>query len=416
LSKTALRIALVTSLALLAPATASAAPTADFTMGWTQPPQIPSVGQQVTFTGTVSNWDTAEGTVAWDFGDGATAAGLTATHAFATPGLKFVTMTATNADVPAESTPVIKLLTVNAPPVAGFGWTPLAGTTGQDVRFASESDDPDGSITQYAWDFGDGVTDQRRNPVHPFASAGTKTVRLTVTDAWGATSTATHQVEIKDPPVPGPLVNNPPLANFAFGPRSPQVGDSVEFVSSAIDPEGKLRSQTWDLDGDGQFNDARGDEVLYTFTSSGPKTVRLRVEDEADNADVHERTVNVRPAPVAKAGALSPAPVIRLTTEILSNGARIRVLSVRAPKGTLVTVKCRGKGCPVPQRRKRVKQGSVRFKTFERFLRAGIKIEIFSRKPNTIGAFTRYTIRAGKFPARTDRCLRPGRERPVRCS
>ena len=414
MSKTALRIALVTSLALLAPATASAAPTADFTIGWTQPPQIPSVGQQVTFTGTVSNWDTAEGTVTWDFGDGATAAGLTATHAFATPGLKFVTMTATNGDVPAESTPVTKFLTVNAPPVAGFGWAPLTGTTGQDVRFASESDDPDGAIAEYDWDFGDGVTDQRRNPVHPFASAGTKTVRLTVTDAWGATSTSTHEVLVQDPPVPGPR-NDSPLANFAFGPRSPQVGDSVEFVSSAFDPEGALRSQTWDLDGDGQFDDARGDEVLYTFTSPGQKTVRLRVEDAGDKADVHERTVNVRPAPVAKAGALSPAPVIRLTTEILSNGARIRVLSVRAPKGTLVTVNCRGKGCPVSRRRKRVTRGSVRFKTFERFLRAGVKLEISSRKPNTIGAFTRYTIRAGKFPARTDRCLPPGRERPVRC-
>jgi len=413
LSKTALRIALVTSLALLAPATASAAPTADFTIGWTQPPQIPSAGQQVTFTGTVSNWDTAEGTVTWDFGDGATAAGLTATHAFATPGLKFVTMTATNGDVPAESTPVTKFLTVNAPPVAGFGWAPLTGTTGQDVRFASESDDPDGAIAEYDWDFGDGVTDQRRNPVHPFASAGTKTVRLTVTDAWGATSTSTHEVLVQDPLLPGPR-NDPPLANFAFGPRSPQVGDSVEFVSSAFDPEGALRSQTWDLDGDGQFDDARGDEVLYTFTSPGQKTVRLRVEDAGDQADVHERTVNVRPAPVAKAGALSPAPVIRLTTEILSNGARIRVLSVRAPKGTLVTVNCRGKGCPVSRRRKRVTQGSVRFKTFERFLRAGVKLEIFSRKPNTIGAFTRYTIRAGKFPARTDRCLRPGKERPSR--
>lgn len=415
MSKTALRIALVTSLALLAPATASAAPTADFTMEWTQPPQTPSVGQQVTFTGTVSNWDTAEGTVTWNFGDGATAAGLTATHAFATPGLKFVTMTATNGDVPAESTPVIKLLTVNAPPVAGFGWAPLTGTTGQDVRFASESDDPDGAITEYDWDFGDGVTDQRRNPVHPFASAGTKTVRLTVTDAWGATSTSTHEVVIQNgPPLPTPR-NDPPLANFAFGPRSPQVGDSVEFVSSAIDPEGALRSQTWDLDGDGQFDDARGDEVLYTFTSPGQKIVRLRVEDVAGNADVHERTVNVRPAPVAKAGALSPAPVIRLTTEILPNGARIRVLSVRAPKATLVTVRCRGKGCPVSRRRKRVTQGSVRFTTFERFLRAGVRLEISSRKPNTIGAFTRYTIRAGKFPARTDRCLRPGRERPVRC-
>jgi PKD repeat protein len=415
LSKTALRIALATSLALLAPATASGAPTADFTMGWTQPPQTPSVGQQVTFTGTVSNWDTAEGTVTWNFGDGATAAGLTATHAFATPGLKFVTMTATNGDVPAESTPVIKLLTVNAPPVAGFGWAPLTGTTGQDVRFASESDDPDGAITEYDWDFGDGVTDQRRNPVHPFASAGTKTVRLTVTDAWGATSTSTHEVVIQNgPPLPTPR-NDPPLANFAFGPRSPQVGDSVEFVSSAIDPEGALRSQTWDLDGDGQFDDARGDEVLYTFTSPGQKIVRLRVEDVAGNADVHERTVNVRPAPVAKAGALSPAPVIRLTTEILPNGARIRVLSVRAPKATLVTVRCRGNGCPVSRRRKRVTQGSVRFTTFERFLRAGVRLEISSRKPNTIGAFTRYTIRAGKFPARTDRCLRPGRERPVRC-
>ena len=41
------------------------------------------MGQQVTFTGTVSNWGTAAGTVTWDFGDGATAAGLTATHAYA---------------------------------------------------------------------------------------------------------------------------------------------------------------------------------------------------------------------------------------------------------------------------------------------------------------------------------------------
>jgi PKD repeat protein len=421
LTNTALRIALATSLAVLAPAaSAAAAPTIDFTMDWTKPPNAPSVGQQVTFTGTVSNWDgvagTLPGAVAWNFGEaGGTGTGLTPTYAYTTPGLKFVTMTATNADTPAESTSLVKTINVNAPPVAGFSWAPATGTTGQDVRFASESDDPDGTIAEYDWNFGDGVTDQRRNPTHPFASAGTKTVTLTIKDASGATSTATHQVVIQNPPVQGPLANKPPLANFAFGPRSPQVGESVDFVSSAVDPDGALRSQTWDLDGDGQFDDARGDEVLYTFATPGTKTVRLRAEDNDGAAAVHERTVTVKPGPVAKAGFLTPAPVISLTAEILSSGSRIKVLSVRAPKGTLVTVKCRGKSCSVSRRRKRVKQGSLHFKTYERFLRAGVRLEIFIRKPNTIGAYTRYTIRAGKGPTRINRCLQPGKDSPSRC-
>jgi hypothetical protein len=99
--------------------------------------------------------------------------------------------------------------------------------------------------------------------------------------------------------------------------------------------------------------------------------------------------------------------VIRLNGQLLSSGSRITILSVRAPKGTLVTVKCHGKTCGVSHRRKRAKSGSVRFKTYERFLKAGVKLEIFSRKPKTVGAYTRYTIRAGKSPARTDRCLPP---------
>jgi PKD repeat protein len=413
---TVLRTAFATIVTLLALAgSAGAAPVIDFTADWTKPPAHPSVGQVVTFKGTVSDWDTTEGTVAWNFGEaGATGTGLNPTHTYTTPGLKFVTMTATNGDTPAESTSLIQVLNVNAPPVAGFSWTPTTATTGDEVRFASESDDPDGTIASYDWDFGDGVTDQRRNPVHPFRSRGTKTVKLTVTDAWGATSTITHQVVVADPPVAGPPANKAPIANFAFGPRAPQVGETVDFVSSAVDPDGAVRSQTWDLDGDGQFDDGRGDEVLYTFVSAGLKTVRLRVEDDDGAADVKERTLTVQPGPVAKAGFLRPAPLIRLNGEILSSGSRIRVLSVRAPKTSLVTVKCHGKSCPAQRRRKRVKGGSVRFKTYERYLRAGVKLEIFITKPKTIGSYTRYTIRAGKDPARTDRCLPPGKNSPSR--
>jgi PKD repeat protein len=426
LTKTALRstprrlagIAFLAMFVLLAlAAQARAIPTGTATTTWSpNPPTRPSIGQTITFTVTPT-WDGEPGTATWDFGDGSSATGLTVTHSYTAPGLKFASVTLTNGDDPAEtSAPILAWVTVNAPPQAAFGWSPTTGTTGEDVHFASESDDPDGTIASYDWDFGDGVTDSRRNPEHPFNSPGTKTVTLTVTDASGATSTVVHEVVVADPPPQPTPLNRPPTANFAFGPRSPQVGDPVEFASSAVDPEGELRSQTWDLDGDGQFDDARGDEVLYTFASSGTKTVRLRVEDEAGNADVHERTISVRPRPVAKAGFLSPSPVISLNAQILGNGARVQVLRVSAPKGSLATVRCKGKGCPVKQRRKRVKKGgTVRFKTYERFLRAGTKLEIFVTKRNTIGSYTSYKIRAGKFPTRVRRCTPPGKLQARRC-
>jgi PKD repeat protein len=397
---------------------ARAVPSADFTMSWTEPPSRPSVGQTVTFTATVTDWDGLPGTVSWSFGEaGATATGETAEYAYAMPGLKFVTMTVTNGDTPAEPPAVvIKALNVNAPPTAAFSWSPLAPIAGQDVRFASESDDPDGAIQSYSWSFGDGVTSDQRNPEHPFATEGPKSVTLTVTDAWGATSSATHDVIVAalvPGPKPGP--GNPPIARFAFGPRNPRVGDPVEFASSAVDPEGELRGTTWDLDGDGEFDDGRGEDVIYTYTKPGDKQVRMRVEDAAGLAAVSQRTVEVDRAPTPPPGFLRPPPRISFQGQIFPRGSNIRLLSVRAPRGALVTVRCTGKSCPAKQRRKRVKRNSVRFRSFERFLRAGVRVEIFVRKPNTIGDYRRYTIRAGKGPKDVQRCLMPGKSKPSRC-
>jgi hypothetical protein len=143
--------------------------------------------------------------------------------------------------------------------------------------------------------------------------------------------------------------------------------------------------------------------------------VRLRVEDAAGNAAVRERELTVKPGPVARAGFLSPAPIVRLAGTILSSGFQVRVLSVSAPRGALVSVKCNGRGCGVERRRKRVKKGPVRFKTYERYLPAGTKLGIFIRKPNTIGSYTRPTIRAGRVPLRLRRCLVPGQSKPTRC-
>ena len=60
--------------------------------------------------------------------------------------------------------------------------------------------DQDGSLTSYAWDFGDGTTSTSPNPSHTYAAAGTFGVRLTVTDNQAATSTVTRSVVVDGPP------------------------------------------------------------------------------------------------------------------------------------------------------------------------------------------------------------------------
>ena len=88
----------------------------------------------------------------------------------------------------------------NASPIATFTYT----TDGLTANFdASQSRDPDGQITDYAWTFGDGATGSGVNPSHPYAAAGTYPVSLTVTDNQGATRRFDGQATVTDPGDPG---------------------------------------------------------------------------------------------------------------------------------------------------------------------------------------------------------------------
>lgn len=62
----------------------------------------------------------------------------------------------------------------------------------------SGSSDLGGSITSYAWTFGDGGTATGATPAHTYQAAGTYSVSLTVTDNTGQTDTVSHQVPVTD--------------------------------------------------------------------------------------------------------------------------------------------------------------------------------------------------------------------------
>lgn len=81
----------------------------------------------------------------------------------------------------------------NQPPSASF----TTGCTGLRCTFdGSGSADADGTITSYAWDFGDGTTGTGSLTSHDFGTAGTYTVTLTVTDEDQATGTSSAAVTV----------------------------------------------------------------------------------------------------------------------------------------------------------------------------------------------------------------------------
>ncbi len=84
----------------------------------------------------------------------------------------------------------------NVPPAAAF--TPSCGGLTCAVN-GTASTDPDGTITSYAWTFGDGATATGPTASHAYAAAGTYSVGLTVTDNRGGTATASQSVTVAVP-------------------------------------------------------------------------------------------------------------------------------------------------------------------------------------------------------------------------
>lgn len=85
----------------------------------------------------------------------------------------------------------------NQPPTAAFTEQVDGLSVSTD---GSASSDPDGTVSSYSWDWGDGTPDSTgATASHTYATAGSYTVALTVTDDKGRSNTAFHTVVVTAP-------------------------------------------------------------------------------------------------------------------------------------------------------------------------------------------------------------------------
>jgi PKD repeat protein len=86
---------------------------------------------------------------------------------------------------------------VNQPPTANFTFSPSGGFAPINIQFdAAGSYDPDGTIVQWNWLFGDGGQETGRNVYHVFQSQGVYSIKLTVIDNEGLTDSQIKTIEI----------------------------------------------------------------------------------------------------------------------------------------------------------------------------------------------------------------------------
>ena len=258
-------------------------PVADFS--WDPDPACLNAPVQFTdlSTPTINSW-------AWDFGDGSTSVIQNPVHAFATTGTFNVTLTVTSTDGCTSS--VSHLVDVNPLPTPDFT-TDAPVCSGDSVHFTNYSSSPNGPITQWIWNFGDGNTvtiDSPANPniAHLYAATGTFQVDLTVTDAQGCQNTSSQLVEV---------VNNP-IADFSFDETC--YGDPVIFTDMSTANGGPdLFSWNWDF-GDplsGVENTSTLQNPSHIFTDPATYTVTLIVANSLGCTDTVSYDVTVDSIP-----------------------------------------------------------------------------------------------------------------------
>lgn len=126
---------------------------------------------------------------------------------YETPGDYDVSLTVTQSGMDPSTETKTGYIHVIAPPTVDFSST--AGCTGTPVQFTDMTNPNGGTITSWAWEFGDGNVSTEQNPAHTFETVGTYSVKLTVVNNGLCDSFMEKTVEISTIPEAAAMPEGP---------------------------------------------------------------------------------------------------------------------------------------------------------------------------------------------------------------
>ncbi len=161
------------------------------------PDKIVNKDVSVTFNGGGSSDNIGIVSYQWDFGDGGTGNGITASHTYSNPGTYTVTLSVDDAAGNGPVSDTLIVIVDATPPVADAGPDQKINA-GIPVTFDGSGSSDNTGIASYQWDFGDGSVGSGITVNHVYFEPSTYTVTLTVTDKAGLTNNDTLEVAILD--------------------------------------------------------------------------------------------------------------------------------------------------------------------------------------------------------------------------
>ncbi|MFT5779538.1 MAG: PKD repeat protein, partial [Crocinitomicaceae bacterium] len=244
----------------------------------------------VVFTNTSTVTSTP--TYFWDFGDGNTSTLEDPNHTYAATGTYLVCLTITEACT--DSTICNSIVITCVPPTASFTQVSVE----LDATFSDASTSA-GTITDWAWDFGDGNTSTLQNPNHTYLVSGTYTVCLIVTDGCDTNQFCSNVV----------VVCTAPTANFSQTLAS-QTATFTDLSTSV----GTLTNWAWDF---GDAGTSTLQNPVHAYSADGTYTVCLTVTDACDTNefcfDLVINTIGIDGLNLDGTVALAPNPANGVT-------------------------------------------------------------------------------------------------------
>jgi PKD repeat protein len=218
----------------------------------------------------------------WDFNGSGISREKSPAFAFATPGNKSVTLTATSEFGCVDA--ITQNISLNESPVADFDWEKACNLT--PIAFNFTGSVPAGNNSSYSWDFAGEATASRVDPeAHLFSKVGTKLVTLTIADLNGCTNTITKEVNVV----------LQALADFEAA--SVCEGAEAVFTNKSEVAAGGL-SYKWSF-GDGPTSTSEDLSPTHTYGEARTYNVTLEAIVEGGCSDLITKDVVVNPSPIA---------------------------------------------------------------------------------------------------------------------